>query len=571
MNKIKYIIVCLLSLGMSYQALAQQPSPEQNQKDFAKALDLMGASMSMLNRYFVDSVNIKEISEYGLNSMLQSLDPYTEFYSKEDNERLSLMTTGEYGGIGAIITQRPDSSVLINEPMEGMPAALAGLRAGDRILEVDGKSYRKSTSEAVTKVLKGKPNSKLTLLIERMGQKKPLKISFKRKKVHLNAVPYFGTTPDGFGYIALSSFTSSAAKEVKQALETLIKEQQIKGLVLDLRNNGGGLLNEAVKIVSYFVPKGSLVVSTKARPELKKNTIQRTAHKPIAPNLPLVVLVNGSSASASEIVSGSLQDLDRAVIIGQKTFGKGLVQTTLRLPHKAILKLTTAKYYIPSGRCIQKIDYRNRKNGRGGHIIPDSLAKTFYTAVGRPVKDNGGITPDIVLKKDSLPTMLYYLNFEPKVFDWVTKYSYKHKAIKSPKEFNLSDADYQAFGAMLKKEKFNYDRQSSKVLKGLIEVAKLEGYYPKNKALFDSLQVALTPNLDHDLQALKQDIKKLLESKILKRYYYKRGAIERELLSDKFVKEADKLLASPLKMKALLSPKVAKDKEAKKKHKANSK
>ncbi len=553
MIKIKYTLILLLSIALSYQGFAQKPSPKQNQKDYAKALDLMGASMSMLNRYFVDSVNIKEISEYGLNSMLQSLDPYTEFYSKEDNERLKLMTTGEYGGIGAIIMQRPDSSVLINEPMEGMPADLAGLRAGDRILEIDEQDFRKSTSEAVTKVLKGKPNSKLTLLIERLNEKKPLKISFKRQKIHLNAVPYFGTTPEGFGYIALSSFTSSAGKEVKSALKTLIEEHNIKGLVLDLRNNGGGLLDEAVKIVNFFVPKDKLVVSTKARPELKKNTVQRTTQRPIAPNLPLVVLVNGSSASASEIVSGSLQDMDRAVIIGEKTFGKGLVQTTLRLPHEAILKLTTAKYYIPSGRCIQKIDYRTRKNGRGGQVIPDSLAKTFYTELGRPVKDNGGIMPDITIKRDTLATMLYYLTFEPKVFDWVTAYSYKHKTIQTPKTFKLSDEDYQAFGKMLKEAKFNYDRQSSKVLKELKSVAKLEGYYPKTKALFDSLELALTPNLDHDLQVLKKDIKKLLESKILTRYYYKRGAIERELMTDKFIQEAEQLLANPNKMKALLS------------------
>ncbi len=553
MNKLKYILILIIGLSVNAEIFAQKPSPEKNQKDFAKALDLMGASMSLLNRYFVDSINIKEVSEYGLNAMLQSLDPYTEFYSKEDNDQLKLMTTGEYGGIGAIIMQRPDSSVLISEPMEGMPAALAGVRAGDQILEVDGQDFRKSTSADVTKVLKGKPNSELKLLLKRTGHKKPIKIKFKRKKIHLNAVPYFGLTPRGFGYISLSSFTSSSAQEVKDALKTLMKKDQIKGLVLDLRNNGGGLLDQAVKIVNLFVPKGELIVSTKARPELKKNTAQRTKKEPFAPDLPLVVLINSSSASASEIVSGSLQDLDRAVVIGQKSFGKGLVQTTLRLPHEGVLKLTTAKYYIPSGRCIQKIDYRTRKNGRGEHVIPDSLAKTFYTKVGRPVKDNGGITPDIVIKRDSLPTMLYYLTFEPKVFDWVTKYYYEHPSVESPKAFKLSDDDYKKFGEMLKEKKFNYDRQSSKVLDNLKKVAKLEGYYDKKKSLFDSLEVALTPNLDHDLQSNKDEIKDLLESKILVRYYYKRGSIEKQILSDKFVKEADSLLADPLKMKSLLS------------------
>ncbi len=552
MNKIKYILSIILVSLFSLQAYAQKPSPEQNQKEFAKALDLIGSSMSMLNRYFVDSVDIKEMSEYGLQAMLQSLDPYTEFYPKDD-DRLKLLTTGEYGGVGAVIMQRSDSSVLISEPMEGMPADCAGLRAGDRILEVDGKDCRKSTSADVTKLLKGKPNSRLTVLIERMNSKKPLEISFDRKKIHLNAVPYYGITPEGFGYIGLSSFTSSATKELKFALEKLMTEQKIKGLVLDLRNNGGGLLDEAVKIVSLFVPKGSLVVSTKARPELKRNLTQKTEDKPIAPNLPLVVLVNGSSASASEIVSGALQDMDRAVILGQKSFGKGLVQTTLRLPHEAVLKLTTAKYYIPSGRCIQKIDYKSRRNGRGDHIIPDSLAKTFYTAHGRPVKESGGITPDVTIKSDSIPTILYYLDYEPKVFDWVTSYRYKHKTIALPKDFKLSEEDYRAFGQMLKESKFNYDRQSSKQLENLKKMAKLEGYLDKNKQLFDSLEVALTPNLDHDLHAFEKDIKDLLEHKIIKRYYYNKGSIERHLLTDKYVQEADKILASEEQMKELLS------------------
>ncbi len=328
----KQFITLLLCLGSILGAQAQ--NERANQRAYAKALDVIGSSMSMLNHYFVDTINIDKMSRLGIDAMLQSLDPYTEYYSKEDNDKLKLLTTGEYAGIGAVITQRPDSTVIINEPMEGMPAALAGLKAGDRILEVNGKDYRKSTSDVVSAALKGAPGSAITILVQRLGEAKPRRISFVRKKIVVSPVPYYGLTPRGYGYISLTSFTNSAANEVRSAFLDMKSKHNIKGLILDLRGNGGGLLDEAVKIVSLFVPEGTVVVNTKGRPELKLNETFRTKLKPIDTTLPLVVLINGESASASEIVAGALQDMDRAVIVGRKSFGKGLVQSTLSLPHE---------------------------------------------------------------------------------------------------------------------------------------------------------------------------------------------------------------------------------------------
>lgn len=513
-----------------------------NKRAYAKALDIMGTSMAMLDRYFVDTINIERLSRRGIDAMLESLDPYTEYYSKEDNDKLRLMTTGEYAGVGAIITQRPDSTVLINDPMEGMPAARAGLKAGDIILEVDGKDYRKATSEMVSAALKGAPGSKVTILYQRMGEAKPRRVEFKREKIVVNPVSYYGTTPGGHGYIALSSFTNSAASEVRKAFVELRDQKNIKGLVLDLRDNGGGLLDEAVKILSLFVPEGTVVVSTKGRAEGKMSESFRTKSKPLSLTMPLVVLIDGQSASSSEIVAGALQDLDRAVVVGQKSFGKGLVQSTLSLPHDGTLKLTTAKYYIPSGRCIQRLDYHEAREGRRLKETPDSLRALFHTSKGRPVRDAGGILPDVEAKSDSLPTMIYYLSYNPDAFDWITAYCQKHKQIASPRDFKISDADYQSFGKMLEEKKFDYDRQSLKSLERLREIAEFEGHLKRAEGLIDSLKKALEPNLGKDLESLRPQVEEYLNSTIVTRYYYRRGALERALMTDKVVAKADEYL-----------------------------
>lgn len=552
MKLIKYISGLLLCTLLATQLAAQ--SNKGNKQSYAKALDLMGASMALLDRFFVDTVDMNRLSRHGIDAMLQSLDPYTEYYSKEDNDKLKLITTGEYAGIGAIISQRPDSTVRISDPMEGMPAAEAGLRAGDIILEINGADYRRSTSEAVSSALKGAPGSKVSILIQRMGEKRPRKIEFARRKIAVNPVSYYGLTPAGYGYISLNSFPNSAAREVERAFLEL-KKQGIQGLILDLRNNSGGLLDEAIKIVNFFVPAGKVVVTTKARPELNQDAVYRTKNKPLDTEIPLVVLIDGESASSSEIVAGALQDMDRAVVLGRKSFGKGLVQTTMQLPHEGVLKLTTAKYYIPSGRCIQRIDYEEGRRGGQIKATPDSLAHVFYTEAERPVRDAGGIMPDIEVRADSLPTMIYYLNFNSDVFDWITAYTLRHKSIAPPRTFTISDADYQDFGRMLIDKKFDYDRQSSKQLDRLREIAQFEGYLSKAGALLDSLNTVLAPDLQHDLESLRPHIERYLSTSIVGRYYYRRGAIERELLTDKVVAEADSLLESPERYSSILHPK----------------
>lgn len=546
----KYTLSLALILGLSLSLLGQK----NNKQAYAKALDIMGSSMAILDRYFVDTIDMERMSRYGIDAMLQSLDPYTEYYSKEDYDKLKMLTTGEYAGIGAIISQRPDSTVLISNPMEGMPAATAGLRAGDIILEVDGKDYRKATSEAVSTALKGSPGSKITILVQRMGEPKPRRFNFHRRKIVVPSIPYYGLTPRGYGYIALSSFTNHAASEVREALLELRNKHQIKGLILDLRGNGGGLMDDAIKIVSLFVPEGSIVVNTKGRADAKLNETFRTKTKPIDTKLPLAILIDGQSASASEIVAGALQDMDRAVILGQKSYGKGLVQSTLQLPHEGTLKLTTAKYYIPSGRCIQRLDYGEARAGRGVKEVADSLKALFHTAGGRPVRDAGGILPDVEVKSDSLPTMIYYLSFNQDVFDWITAYCSKHTSIAQAKDFKISDADYKDFGRMLGEKKFDYDRQSLKALERLKEIAEFEGYLKSSSGLIDSLKKHLEPKLTRDLEALRPEIETFLNTSIIERYYYRRGVIERNLLRDKVVLEADKLLADEPRYKQILSP-----------------
>lgn len=544
----------VLGLCLAGSALAQKNTRAANQKSYTKAIDVLGASMGLLDRFFVDTVDMELLSRQGLDAMLRSLDPYTEYYSKEDNDKLRLITTGEYGGIGSIISQRPDSVVIINEPMQGMPAALAGLKPGDRILEVDGKDMRRATTELVSAALKGKPESNISVLVQRMGEKKPRRFDFKRKKIVVNPVVYYGTTPKGYGYIKLTNFPNSAAAEVRRALEDLQRGGKLSGLVLDLRDNGGGLMDEAVKIVSLFVPEGTEVVRTKGRSDLRAEAVYRTRSKPIALELPLAVLIDGESASAAEIVAGALQDMDRAAVLGTKSFGKGLVQTTMQLPHEGVLKLTTAKYYIPSGRCIQRINYHDKRYGKRGEAMPNSLARLFHTRAGRPVRDAGGIVPDIEVRQDSLPTMLYYLSYNEHVFDWITAFTQKHRSIVSARDFDLSEADYKAFGEMLLEKQFDYDRQSAKQLESLTEIARLEGYHTRVQPLLDSLKTALAPDLKHDLESLKPQIKRLLNSRIVGRYYYQRGVIERELMHDPIVARADSLLANRKEYAEVLIP-----------------
>ncbi len=546
-KQITYII--LLVLLSCVHACAQQPngsaeSKEQNKyrQDYVNALDTYSAVIGNIQQYFVDTIDIKQMNKRGIDAMLRGLDPFTEFIPAENTDDLKLMTTGEYAGVGAIISQRADSAVIIRNPMRGLPADEAGLKAGDRILRIDGKDFRKSNSPDVSQALKGVSGTLVKVEVERYGENKPLVFDVKRRKVQMPSVPYSGLIGKGVGYIGLNSFTDKSAAEIKTALQAL-KKEGASSLILDLRGNGGGVMQAAIEIVNLFVPRGKLVLETKGRNK-ETSASYHTSAEPVDLTMPVLVLIDEQSASSSEIVAGALQDMDRAVVMGRKSYGKGLVQATRGLPNGGILKLTTAKYYIPSGRCIQRLDYSHSNETGRAESVADSLRKTFFTAGGRPVLDAGGILPDIELKADTTPTLLYYLVANDKVFDYVTQYYYKHKSIATPESFAIDDADYAEFSELLLKSDFDYDRQSGKVLDRLEELAKLEGYLPEAKKEIEALKEKLKPNLKRDLQRLQKEIRKFLSSEIVTRYYYDEGTIRYALKSDKDVAAALELLQS---------------------------
>ena len=534
-------VFCLaIALSIGGPLWAQKPQTERR-FEVSKQLDILNAIVKEVEMFYVDSVETEKVVRRGIDAMLKGLDPYTEYYPEQETDNIKMLVTGEYGGVGAYIRAR-DGGVIISEPFEGMPAALAGLKAGDRILTIDTADVRKATTERVSELLKGTPNSKVVIKIERPGEKKPRKVEVTRKQVSLKQVVHYGVYGDGTGYIYLEGFKERSADEVREALEDLKQNHHIKSLVLDLRDNGGGLLSSAVQIVNLFVPKGREVLSTRGKMKLWDRTY-RTTLDPVDSVIPLAVLINGNSASASEIVSGALQDMDRAVLIGNRSFGKGLVQTPRDLPYEGQIKITTSKYYIPSGRCIQQLDYSHRNADGSVSAVPDSLTSVFYTASGRPVRDGGGIRPDFEMEEKKTPTMLFYLVNDFAFFDFVTDWVRAHPTIAPAKDFVLSDADYDAFKKRLKEANFTYDRQSEKALKSLKEVAEHEGYLAEDSATFAALEVRLKPNLDRDLERYKDDIKKLIAAEIVKRYYYQEGAMIENLKGDKTLQKALEVLA----------------------------
>ena len=425
-----------------------------------------------------------------------------------------------------------------------MPAALAGLKAGDRILTIDTVDVTDKSSDEVSALLKGVPNTKMVLKIQSPYDKKPREVELVRRQILENQVTYYGVRGDSVGYIYLKGFTDKSAQEVKNAFEDLKKNHHIKSLILDLRNNGGGLLESATQIVGMFVPKGKEVVSTKGKISQWDRTY-RTPGEPLDTVMPMAVLINGASASAAEIVSGSLQDMDRAVLIGQRSFGKGLVQSPRELPYNGSVKVTMSKYYIPSGRCIQQMDYSHRKADGSVGAIPDSLTSVFYTSKGRPVRDGGGITPDFKIEEPETPTMMFYLVTDFLLTDFVAEWSQKHKKIAPPEDFEVTDEDFEAFKQYAKEKNFTYDRQSEKLLKNLKEVAKFEGYMDNDSTLFNSLEAKLTPDLDRDFDRNKDQIKKLLTSEIMKRYYFQKGELINSLKEDDVLDKALEVLGDP--------------------------
>lgn len=522
-----------------------------NRFEVSKQLEILNALVKEVQLFYVDSVETEKMVRRGIDAMLKGLDPYTEYYPEQETENVKMLVTGEYGGIGAFIRAR-DGGVIISEPFEGMPAALAGLKAGDRILMIDTADVTKATTQRVSELLKGVPNSKVTLKIERRGEKKPMKVEIVRKQVAVKQVVHYGVYGNGTGYIYLEGFREKSADEVREAFEDLKKNHHITSLVLDLRDNGGGLLSSAVQIVNLFVPKGREVLSTRSRMKFWDRTY-RTTLDPVDSVIPMAVIINGSSASASEIVSGALQDMDRAVLIGNRSFGKGLVQTPRDLPYDGQVKITTSKYYIPSGRCIQQLDYSHRNADGSVSAVPDSLTSVFYTANGRPVRDGGGIRPDFEMEDKKTPTILFYLINDFTLFDYVTDWVREHPTIAPAREFVFSDADYEVFKKRLKDAGFTYDRQSEKALKALKETADFEGYLAEDSAVFVALEARLKPNLDRDLERYKDEIKRLISTEIAKRYYFQEGGMIETLKDDKTLKKALEVLADKELYKKTLS------------------
>lgn len=519
----------------------------------SKHLDIFHAVFRELDLMYVDTIDIAGTLETGISAMLSKLDPYTVYYPEDEEEDLKMMLTGKYAGVGAIIRyhKRYDRVVVV-EPYEGMPALNAGLRAGDILLAIDGDDLKGLSVDKVSDRLRGEAGTTLTVRAKREGVADSIfEVKLTRANIVLPSVPYYTMLSDSIGYIILNSFTEGCAREVRLALVEL-KDRGAKRLVLDLRGNGGGSLSEAVDITGLFVPKGSVVVTTKGKIAQATQSF-RTRREPLDATMPLVVLVDGQSASASEIVAGAIQDFDRGVIMGRRTYGKGLVQTVRDLPYNNSLKLTTGKYYTPSGRCVQAIDYARRAEDGSVERIPDSLTTEFRTVAGRSVRDGGGITPDIPIQADSLPNILFYLANSDVLFDFATDYTRLYPTIPPVSEFVITDSLYAAFLAAVKASDFTYDRQSERALTALKELARFEGYAESAAAEFAALEKKLTHDIDHDFRYFEPRIKELLADELVSRYYYQRGTIEQALKTDSAVIRARHLLTNEPAYRAVLS------------------
>jgi carboxyl-terminal processing protease len=546
--KRKYTII-VVSIAIVFSSFGFVAVNEDVNFEITKNLDIYFTLFRELNMFYVDEIDPGELIKTSIDKMLISLDPYTNYIPESDIEGYKLMTTGQYGGIGALI-RKSDDYVVISNPYEGKPAQVAGLRSGDVILEIDGNDVKGKTIKQVSERLKGSPNTELKLKIKRLGTEDPIDFLVIRKEIKLSNVPYSAIVNDSIGYLRLSRFTTDAANEVKKAVIKL-KEQNAKGIIFDLRSNPGGLLMEAIKISNIFVDKGEDIVSTKGKVS-QWDKEYKAMFTPVDTEIPIVILVNSQSASASEIVSGSLQDLDRAVIMGERSFGKGLVQTTRKLSYNAQLKVTTAKYYIPSGRCIQALDYTNRREDGSVGKIPDSLITEFITKNGRIVKDGGGISPDIYVESEYMSPISISLSIKNLIFDYATEYVFKHDSITSPKKYKFTDEDFNAFVEWLKDKDFDYETVSSSKVDELIEIAKKEKYYEQSENELIALKEKLAHDKNKDLQANKKEIIELLTEEIISRYYYQNGRMETILLTDPIIDSAVSVLNDSEKYTSIL-------------------
>ena len=549
MKKKKYIIfvagLLILFLSVGFSTL------KNKDLDLVKNLDIYYSLFRELNMFYVDETDPEKLVTTSIDAMLSSLDPYTSYIPESDMDDFQFQTTGEYGGIGSLI-RRSGNQVMIAEPYEGFPAAKAGVRAGDVILKVDGVLTKDLEIESVSDRLKGKPGTELTLTIERYGVEEALEIDLVREKISILNVPYYGMINPSTGYIHISNFTTGASLEVEKAFKELKREHELTSLVLDLRSNPGGLLIEAVRICNLFVDKGEMIVNTRGKMN-QWDSEYSTTREPLDKEIPLVVIVNRGSASASEIVAGALQDLDRAVVVGQRTFGKGLVQTSRPLKYNAQLKVTTAKYYIPSGRCIQALDYTNRNQDGSVGVVPDSLITEYKTQNGRLVYDGGGIQPDFEVIPERLSEITLQLFTQRMFFNFASRYHNTYSEIESPEIFSLSNDDYGLFKAFIEENNFEFRTASEKVFDQLLKSAKREKYYELAEAEFASLEEKLSHDNFKDLETFEEEIRQILTEEIVNHYYFRAGRILSQIQEDPQLDKAREILSEPGMLKEVLN------------------
>ena len=548
-------LLIAIAAGAAVAGVTATGATRSPKGEISRNLDIFASVYKALQTSYVDTVDAEKSINTAIAAMLDEIDPYTEYFPEKEQDELLTISTGEYGGIGSYIQQR-DSFTIISEPREGSPAQRAGLLPGDKILMIDGDTVKGVGSDKVSKRLKGQAGTevKVTVIRPYAGEDSVRTIAVTREKIEVDPVPYYGVQRGDIGYIQLVTFNEKTYDKTREALLALKGDPRVKSIVLDLRANGGGLLESAVKVASLFVPKGTEVVRTRGRGLLNEK-IYKTTTKPVDTEIPLAVLVNGASASAAEIVSGSLQDLDRAVIVGERSFGKGLVQSTSQVPYNGLLKVTIAKYYIPSGRLIQAIDYSHRNPDGSVARIPDSLTTVWHTRAGREVRDGGGITPDVKVEYPEGNRLVYNIVRDNWSFDFATRYASRHDTVARPEDFVVTDTLFNEFKAFIDPAKFEYDRLCEVVMEQLEKAVKSEGYMNERvQAQLDTLKASLRHDLDHDLDLNREWISRYLAGDILQRYYFSRGATIEALKHDQDLDSAAAVLQAPARYRELLSP-----------------
>lgn len=521
--------------------------------EISKNLEIFNDIYKQLDLFYVDTLEADTVIEWAIHSMLRQVDPFTVYYPEDGMDELKEMTTGKYAGLGALIRYyKKEDRTMIVEPWEDSPATDAGVKGGDVILSIDDKDVKGMTTTQVSKLLRGDAGTVFELKVKRFGTEEPLVLKITRRNITMSSIPYYGMIGEDVGYVYFERFTENCSRDMRRAVIDL-KEQGARSLILDLRGNGGGPLSEAVEITNLFVPRGQKVVYTKGK-LTSVNMEYFTKKEPLDTKIPIVVLVDGSTASSAEIVSGTLQDLDRAVIVGTRTYGKGLVQMIRETPYHGSLKVTTSRYYIPSGRCIQAYDYRHLNPDGSAGTVPDSLTNVFHTAGGREVRDGGGLKPDIVVPPDSLPSLVYDLADSDVLLEYVNKYVATHASIAPAEDFILPDEDYKDFVDMVRESDFTYKRRTEDVMKMLERTARFEGCYEDAKPEFEALAKKMEGDISADLFRFKDNIKELAELEIVTRYHFRRGAVRQRLKGDEDVKTALEILSEPSRYEDLLKP-----------------